>query len=523
MNVACLITAQAQKFPHKRAVVQAVRRGRTYHYPHYTFAQFDARSNQIAHRLRATGVHAGARVLLFVKPRLDFSVITFALFKLGAVPVLIDPGMGKTNLLRAIQEVRPHAMIAERIVGVLAFFYREAFADVRIRFQVDTLLRGLEAESSAPVMHEVDDVETAAILFTSGGTGTPKGVITTHGILQAQTRMLKEMFALDESQVDLPGFPLFALFTLSMGMTSVIPDMDPTRPAQCNPANIVRTILEQQVSFAAGSPAIWERVGQYCVAKKIQLPSIRAIAMFGAPVRTELHELFSQVIPFGMTYTPYGATECLPVTNFAGVSVLRETGERTRRGFGTCVGLPVEGNRITIAKDADIPDGFPTEVGEILVLGPTVTPGYFERPVETYRAKIQHPQGLIHRMGDVGYLDEDGRLWFCGRQAHVVTTRTQTFYPIPVEAVFNQHPQVKRSALVKLERGGESVPGVVVELRPRASGFAVSDLRRLAASFAHTREIGDFFVFEGSFPVDVRHNIKIDRKALSAWAQGRVR
>lgn len=518
MNIATLITAQAQRLPHKRAVVLARRKGRGYEYPCYTFSQFETRSNQIACRLQKSGVAPGMRVLLFVKPSLDFSVITFALFKLGAIPVLIDPGMGKENLLRAIAEVKPSAMVAETIVHWVAFLERAVFGTVKIRFKVSQLLAGAEGESKTFETFEAQASEPAAILFTSGGTGTPKGVITTHEILHAQTRMLQEMFQLNEKHVDLPGFPLFALFTLAMGMTSVVPDMDPTRPAECDPAKIVRTILEQQVTFAAGSPAIWERVGQYCVAKKIQLPSLKTIAMFGAPVRGEVHQLFRTVLPFGQTHTPYGATECLPISTISGSEVLRETWAQTLNGFGTCVGSAVAGNKISIRKVADIPDGFPSGVGEILVQGPTVTPGYFERPAETENAKIQDPAGLIHRMGDVGHIDGTGKLWFCGRLAHVVSTATESFYPIPVEAIFNQHPTVKRAALVKLQKNGAVFPGIVVELKPKAKPDLLA-LQRLAASFEHTKAIQHFFVHPG-FPVDVRHNIKIDRLKLAQWAQG---
>ena len=521
MNIASLISAQAQLHPDKRAVVQATLKGGRYHYPHYTFAQFETRSNQIAHRLQNSGILPGMRVLLFVRPSLDFSVITFALFKLGAIPVLIDPGMGKVNLLRAIAEVKPEGMVAESIVHWLALFHRDNFATVKIKFKVAHLLNGVESEARSFEQFPARDEDQAAILFTSGGTGTPKGVITTHGILQAQTRMLQEMFQLNDKHVDLPGFPLFALFTLAMGMTSVVPDMDPTKPAQCDPAKIVRTILEQQVTFAAGSPAIWERVGQYCQQHRIQLPSLKHIAMFGAPVRGEIHQLLKPALPFGTTHTPYGATECLPVATIDGAKVLQETFARTREGWGTCVGAAVNGNTITI-EAADIPNGFPAGVGEILVQGPTVTPGYFARPEATQAAKIQHPGGLIHRMGDVGYLDETNRLWFCGRKAHVVSDAQASYYPIPVEAIFNQHPQVARSALVKLTMADGTIrPGVAVELKSVASPKLMAELKSLGALYAHTKTIQHFFVHPG-FPVDVRHNIKIDRVALGQWASGRI-
>jgi acyl-CoA synthetase (AMP-forming)/AMP-acid ligase II len=452
-----------------------------------------------------------------VRPSLDFSVITFALFKAGLVPVFIDPGMGRKSLLRACAEVKPRGMVAERRAFIAKLLYPRAFQSVECALSVPRLLRRLKDVPEDQVLHEPRPGETAAILFTSGGTGTPKGVVTTHEILHAQTRLLQEMFQLGPADTDMPGFPLFALFTLAMGMTSVVPDMDPTAPANCDPAKLVATLIDQRVSFAAGSPAIWERVGQHCRQHGITLPYLKSVVMFGAPVRGEIHQLWGPILPHGTTYAPYGATECLPIAFARGIELLRHW-EGNRRGEGICLGPIVPGMSVVIDKDADIPDGFPAEVGEILVSGPTVTPGYFNRPDATAAAKMTGPKGLTHRMGDVGYL-RDGQLWFCGRQAHVVVSADASFYPIPVEGVFNAHPDVKRSALVAVKQDDRTVPGLVVELtRERVWSELERELRALGAAHAHTRAVNHFWRHHG-FPVDVRHNIKIDRVALSRWVK----
>lgn len=514
MNIAELISTQAQLHPHKRAVVMSRRRrDKGYNYPCYSFEEFESRSNQIVTRLRAQGFSAGERVLLFVRPSLDFSVITFALFKAGLVPVFIDPGMGRKNLLKAVAEVSPQGMVAEREVFLGKWLFPTAFRSVKRALSVPGLLKGIEKLAPDIRMHMPAVNETAAILFTSGGTGSPKGVITTHEILRAQTHMLQEMFALNSGDTDLPGFPLFALFTLAMGMTSVIPDMDPTHPADSDPKRLVQALVDQRITFAAGSPAIWEKVGRYCQEQKITLPFLKRVVMFGAPVRGEVHELWKPILPHGTTYAPYGATECLPIAFERGDLLLSEW-PANQRGAGTCLGTPVNGMKISIDKAADIPNGFPLEVGEILVQGPTVTPGYFAREDATAAAKIPHADGLIHRMGDVGYM-KDGKLWFCGRKAHVVVTANETFYPIPVEGIFNTHPQVKRSALVAIKHGA----GLVVEPNGDVDWKQlVNELQSLAFKYSHTKNITKFFLHK-NFPVDVRHNIKIDRKALSLWAQ----
>lgn len=527
MNIAYRIREMASRFPDKKSVVLA--RDNSF----YTYREFEDRSNQMANKLISLGITPGMRTLLFVKPCLDFSVITFALFKVGAVPVLIDPGMGLKNLLKSVKQVKPEAMVSIGMVHWLRRMKRESFTHVKVKVSLSRvggktgyLYKNLENEKKVFEPHAVLTSDPSAILFTSGGTGIPKGVLYTHGILYAQTDALKNMFSLDETQTDLPGFPLFALFTLAMGMTSVIPEMDPTKPASCDPEKIVRNILSNNITFAAGSPAIWERVGKYCLSKGIKLPTIKQIVMFGAPVRLEIHEMFKNILEKGDTFTPYGATECLPVSLISGSEILTKHKEKMLRGYGTCIGLPVPDTTIRIIKTSDIPETdlnevAPGEVGEIVVQGPQVTKGYFEMPAEDQKAKIIVDGKIWHRMGDLGRIDHEGNLWFLGRKVHRVETDEATYYSIQMEAIFNRHPEVKRSALVKLVVDGKVVPGMVIERHhgphQLTEGFR-KELEALKVQEPFTSVINHFFVHP-EFPVDVRHNIKIDRVKLGEWAQ----
>lgn len=513
MNIALRIQEQAKLFPEKKSVV--------FGDEFYTFREFEERSNQMAHCFESIGITKGTRTLLFVKPCLDFSVITFSLFKIGAIPILIDPGMGIKNLLRSVSQVKPEAMIAIDLIHWIRRIKRAPFSTLRIKVSLSPLFRELQKFPREYHVKEMRDDEHSAILFTSGGTGIPKGVQYTHGILNAQTDILQSLFQLDHRDTDLPGFPLFALFTLAMGMTSVIPDMDPTRPSQCDPAKLVSNILKHQVTFCAGSPAIWERVGRYCLRHNIQLGSVKHIVMFGAPVETEIHEMFRKVLTKGDTFTPYGATECLPVSLMKGSDVLTKTAELSRAGAGTCIGRPVPGAEIKIIKTTDIPEvtlsELPTgEIGEIVVAGPMVTPSYFEMPEETRKAKIFSQGKLWHRMGDNGYLDAEGNLWFLGRKSHRVIVKNMVLQSLQVEAIFNQHPAIKRSALIQFHEA----PGLVIERHDgnmkMTAGF-LRELMKLGQTTHETKLIQNFWL-SAAFPVDVRHNIKIDRLALAARA-----
>ena len=551
MNIAQAFREQAQLHPGRRAVVFPAgrdERGRV-SYAHYTFSQLDQESDYLAFQFQRLGIGEATKVLLFVRPSLEFALVAFALFKVGAIPVLIDPGMGRRNLINAVKEVEPEILVAVPEVHRLRMLIPQVFRSVRLAISTGkrSFGRTLTLSSLLPLpyyhVHRVFEIvrmysnDAAAIIYTSGGTGRPKGVIFTHGIFAFQVRALQEAFYLGENDIDLPGFPLFSLFSLAMGVTSVVPQMDPSHPAEADPAKLVETIWDQGVTFAAGSPAIWEKVARYCTTHGMTLPSVRSLVMFGAPVRTELHKLFAPILTNGTTYTPYGATECLPITNVSGAMILSDAGNRTANGGGTCLGWPLANTEVRImaprsgpvADESDMDILEPGEVGEIVVSGPQVTPSYYKDDDSTSLAKIRGHSGpgkQWHRMGDLGYLDVDGRLWFCGRKAHRVRVPDGFMDPIPAESAFLSHPEVRRVALIGIsDRKGFQRPCIVVERldgRRRLSkddrANFKEDLLELARHHAVAKDINTFFLHEG-FPVDTRHNIKIDRTRLSRYFQ----
>ena len=528
-NVADQITSIALKYPNKKAVVMPHKKyfSLSYNYEYLTFSQLEENINKLSNRFVGMGIKSGDRVLLFVKPSIFFSAYTFALFKIGAIPIFIDPGMGVKNFLNAVSQVKADVLLGVPKAHFLSYVFKKKFKNISLRlttkcftFGAKSTVRNLKKESShfnSKVMSK-DDI--AAILFTSGGTGVPKGVIYTHNIFIKQTEMLKGEFSLSSNDVDIPGFPLFALFTLAMGMTSCIPDMNPTRPSCANPKKLLKIIQDQKGTFVAGSPAIWKKLLDYCLEKKITLPSVKYLVMFGAPIPVDLHAGFEKVLPYGTTYTPYGATECLPVTNISGREVLNETKNLTLNGAGVCVGKALLEVEVRVIKESSdiinesmIKPLEEFEVGEIIVSSPASTPGYFHMDDKTKMAKIYEGDKLWHRMGDMGYFDDGGRLWFCGRQRHSFEYENQSFYPIPVETIFNKSEKIKKSALVCKEGVG---PVLIIEKSNLNKSISKVELFEIAKSHKKTELIQDFY-FYGQLPVDVRHNIKIDRIALSKW------
>lgn len=303
--------------------------------------------------------------------------------------------------------------------------------------------------------------------------------------------------------------------------------MNPAKPAQVDPQKFVRSLVDHGVTYSFGSPAIWNVVSRYCLQKQIVLP-VRKILMAGAPVSGELIErVLKTMAPGGEVHTPYGATESLPISSMVGSEIVGETWEQTQIGRGTCVGRPLPGITIKIMRAAGRPvEKYsqvailpPGEIGEIIVKGPVVTRAYDHNPEENAAAKIEDGDSFWHRMGDMGYFDEQGRLWFCGRKAHRVLTSKGPLYTIPCEAIFNVHKDVYRTALVGVGPVGRQTPVLCVECNEKKCDKErlAMELRALGLQNEVTRGIDEIF-FHPAFPVDIRHNAKIFREKLAVWA-----
>ena len=505
-----------------------------------SYGELDARSDAIAAGLRARGIARGTRTVVMVRPTPEFFLVMFALFKLGAVPVLVDPGIDKRALRQCLDEAAPEAfigiplaMLAKALLG-WAKSARIRIGTGRHAFLADTTLAAIEREGAdAPRdFGEAAGDDIAAILFTSGSTGVPKGVIYRHRHFVAQIAMLRDAFGIEPGGVDLPTFPPFALFDPALGLTSIIPDMDPTRPAKADPRKLHAAIRRFGVTRLFGSPALMRVLAEHGE----PLPGVMQVTSAGAPVPPGVVAKMLALLPEGaQLWTPYGATECLPVAVIEGRELLTLR-EHTESGAGTCVGRPVPGNevRIIAISDAPIADwGDAREVsrgivGEITVAGPSATDAYFNRDAQTRLSKIRETladggERIVHRMGDLGYFDAEGRLWFCGRKSQrVVVDELTTLCTEQIEPVFNTHPEVARTALVGIARESGHEPVLCVELR---EGIAASEwprieeaLRHLGEGFVHTAKVARFLHHPRAFPVDIRHNAKIGREKLAAWA-----
>lgn len=548
-NIADRLRQSAADAPHQRAVVVPIGRdgaGRVT-YSQMTFQQLDQEVDCIARGLIRLGVKSGDRLVLMVRPSLEFIALTFGIFRSGAICTLIDPGMGRTGIFNCLREVDPNGFVAIPAVHVIRRLMPGRFRNARTNVIVGGGRLALGCTKYARLVElgrhlsvalpQTQRTDSAAIIFTSGSTGPPKGVLYEHGMFDGQVDLVRDWFRVPPGEIDLPGFPLFALFNIGMQATTVIPDMDPTKPANVDPRKILEAIRNQGVTQAFGSPALWNQVGRYCEQQDVSLAPLRRVLSAGAPVPVPvLRRMLSALPPDGDVFTPYGATECLPVACIGGREVLSETAARTAIGKGTCVGrvFPQMTVRIIrtsfepIASIADAEELAPGEIGEIIVRGPVATREYFRRPDATRAAKIADGDGFWHRMGDVGYLAADGRLWFCGRRVHIVFAAQGPMYSVCCEAIFNGHPAVYRSALVGVGLRGNQIPVIVAEPEygqfpgnAAAENMLRNELLQLGAANPLTQSVARI-LFHRSLPVDTRHNVKINREQLAVWAAARI-
>ena len=544
MNIGWELSKVAANQPEGIAVVEPAGReanGRR-KYNSVTFRELEEDSTRIAAALHEYGVVPGTRLALLVKPGIDFVSLVFALFKAGVVTILIDPGMGRKNLVKCLHDAQPKGFVAIPIAQAVRVFKRRLFSDTKLNVTVGRrwfwggrTLSQLRQSNATLQPIESDAADPAAIIFTTGSTGPPKGVLYRHGNFANQVTQIRDRFGIQPGEIDLPGFPLFGLFNSAMGVTTVFPDMDFTRPADVNPKHIEEHVADWQPQQSFGSPALWNTVGKACEATNMKFPSVRRVLSAGAPVPPHvLRRIKRAIAEDGEIYTPYGATEALPVAAISATEVLRETAAKSERGAGTCVGKRFDGIRWRVVRinegpfshineSEELPRG---EIGELIVKGPVVTTEYVTRTDANALAKIRDDEGFWHRMGDCGYLDDQDRFWFCGRKTHRVLTSDGPMFTVPCEAIANAHSDVFRSALVGIGPGGSQTPALIVEAWPEhrpareaATQRLLDEVHQRLLESDLTRSISrQHVLIHPGFPVDIRHNAKIFREQLGPWA-----
>lgn len=512
--------------------------------PEYTgisFAELSEWSDVLARKFAESGIGRGDRTIVLINPGPELYAVLFGLFKAGAIPVVIDPGMGLRPMLRCLSAVDPQAFVGIPQAHAVRVLFRRAFRGVRVPVTVGrrwfwggrTLAEfgrvrngSVQSELTTPV----DASAPAMIAFTTGSTGPAKAVELTHGNLAAMLERTQALTGATDREAALVTLPVFGVLYLLIGTGIVLPPLIPSRVGSTDPAHVVDAVTRFDVRTLFASPAVLAPLLAYCREHEVQLPSIRAVFSGGAPVPeaviTGLRGILSEDAD---VHAGYGATESIPMSSIESRELASGLSEGTRRGAGTCIGRPVEGIDVRLVAITDDPisgwddavepaDG----VGEIVVTGPNVSARYHWPDAANLLGKIVDGQQVWHRTGDIGWIDDEGRIWFCGRKSQRIVTGDRTLHTVQVEQIFNTVDGVARTALVGVGARTQQRPVVCVEVESGADSEAVlARLRAHGADFDLTNTIDTFLVHPG-FPVDIRHNAKIGRESLSVWADRRL-
>jgi olefin beta-lactone synthetase len=494
-----------------------------------TYQQLADSTQRFACGLLACGVIPGMTAALMTPPSADFFALAFALLRLGIVPIILDPAIGLKKVGECLAESKPDIFIGNTLTHTLRIILGWGKDTIKHNLTINSV-KSQKSKVKDPILnYQTPITASAAIIYTSGSTGLPKGAVYTHANLAAQLDMLVETFNISQDEIDLPAFPLYAMIDALIGVTSIIPDITFPVPGKTNPEKMLGAIRKFNVTNMFASPVVLDilvKVQQQAVGLH-KLQSLKRIITAGAPATIQLQENFRKLLNdetdlFGI----YGATEVLPIAKIESREVF-EVKEKSAKGAGICLGKPVNGAKVRIIKISesviaqwqDSLEVLPNVVGEITVEGVAVTESYIAREDANLLSKIYNGDDVIHRMGDVGYFDEVGRLWYCGRKSHRVITKDDVLFTEQIEGIFNVHPIVYRTALV----GVDKEPVLWVELAKNGDKEKIKlELMHLAKDRPQACKIKTF-LFMKKFPTDVRHNSKIIREQLTLLAEKRLR
>lgn len=498
-----------------------------------TFRELDTEADHLARGFVSAGL-PGKRVLLALKPGPGFYAVSFGLLRAGAVPVFLDPGMDRRMMLDCVARIAPEAVIGIPAAVLARHVLRGTFRSVTTTITAGPIgiggptLVSLRRKGFDPTipLPEVSLDDDAVLVFTSGSTGHPKAVAQPHRTMIARVQRIQALLGLRPGDTVVETLLVYTVLELCMGLTVVVPPMDVAKPATVDPRAVLATLDRFRPRLVSASPVVWQRLVRHAADVGARPEGVEMLLTTAAPIPVDLHArlqgLFGDHVEL---FTPYGATEAMPVSMVGSRTILDETGARTAAGEGVCVGPRADGMEIRIARTVDGPiptmadaDLLPSgEIGEILVRGDGVSPAYRGDDRANAEAKVADDGGAWHRMGDLGWLDDQDRLWFCGRVRHRVETAAGTIPAVCAEGVFNAHPAVFRAAIVGTGPAGAQRVTLFIELEPGHTGSdaLAAEIRAMADGTRYAGVV-DAIRFHPGFPVDTRHNSKIRREDLAA-------
>ena len=436
----------------------------------WSFAELDRQATRLARQLATIGVQEGNRVALLAANGLPYVAFVHALTRLGAILVPLNLRLTLEELCWQVRDVHASLLVCDENYASLAADIGLAVPQLPLATLADesrrgeTVLSELPA-SDVPLRTLIDLSEAQAILYTSGTTGRPKGALITYGM--QWWNALGSALNLGHSPDDrwLACLPLYHIGGLSILMRSVIYGISVMVHEKFDPMIINRSILEDKITLISVVAVMLQRMLADLDANsgEARYPAtLRCILLGGGPAPYPLLQAcVLRDIPVVQTY---GLTEaCSQAVTLSPADALRKLGSAGRPL------LPVQLRIMHDNRQASA-----GEPGEIFLQGPTITPGYVDRPEATAQAF----QDGWFATGDIGYLDKDGYLFVLDRRADLIISGGENVYPAEIESVLQSHPAVKEAGVcgqVDAQWGQVPVAFVVLKAGSRVSAEALLD------------------------------------------------
>jgi olefin beta-lactone synthetase len=454
-NLAARLADRAARHPERPAIIEGRGRRRRV----LTFGELANGVARFGGGLRERGLGRGERALLFIPMSADLYVALLGILHAGGVAVFLDAWADRTRLEGAVAAASPRAFIGSPRAHLLRLL-SPSLRRVPLRIVAG---RGPWAlgriQGGIGPAAGVGGEAHALVTFTTGSTGRPKAAARSHDFLWAQHRVLARHLGLGEDDVDMPTLPVFVLNNLALGVTTVLPDFDPRRPADIDPGAVLRQIHDEGVTTTSGSPAFYQRLAAHAQTRGERIP-VRALFTGGAPVFPPLARALEAAVA-GEAHVLYGSTEAEPIASIRAAELARLSDGAG--AVGVCAGTPVAEVEVRVIGLHEPRVGVGVGVGvgvagEIVVAGEHVLKGYLDDPEAEAAAKIRDGDRVWHRTGDGGLLDAEGRLWLLGRVAQRVERADGTWWPMAAEVRALTVPGVRHAAYLGIpgQGGGEA-------------------------------------------------------------------
>ena len=489
-------------------------------YDKISYKQLDEFSSIYANYLKEKEIKKEDRVVVLVPVSLMLYITIFALIKIGAIIVFIDPWMGLEKIQKSCEICNPQAFIGNKKAVTLGMFSK-TIRKIPIKVKIDKSEQNNpdflnELKKDNKILNFKKNYKSKSLMFirfTTGSTGEPKGAERNYEYICNLFSAIHDFFPIKKTDIDLTTLPLNIFYDLIYGATSVIPLISYGKTDDFESKFFIQQMKQCKVTTLSGSPGYLEKIVAHSLKNKLTNRKIRFIYTGGGPVSLKLVHNIKEVFPKSNSYILYGSTEVMPISWINIEDIIKKHEKNIISGKGVCVGLSHQKLKIKI--DNPNEKTISGKIGEIIISGDTVIKKYFGDAGEIFSKNkiVDKEKNIWHKTGDAGYFDEKQRLWLVGRNKEIFVKNNKKIGSLMIEYIVDSLPEVKKSAFLK-NKNNQLL--IFVELKEDTVGSKKEDfLKEKIKKKAKENLIEiDSVIFVKKIPLDARHQTKIDYNLL---------